>query len=130
MNFEEILAAFKSKEESETENIAPLVENRALIDALIAWKSVRITRLKESTCPAIMESDQWEWLWKNINFDLNSFAGVAGTRYQDASNLFNRLKGLRLIYPDGTINRVAKQYLQSVIVKILRKKDHQVPKKD
>lgn len=130
MTFDDILLYFKEQESGSPENIAPLIENRDLIDSLIAWKSVNTSR-KDSLGECIGQSDneKWEWLWQNVTFDLNSFAGVAGIRYQDASQLFYRLKGLRLIYPDSTINTIAKQYLQGVIIRMIKKKEHQVPKK-
>ena len=66
------------------------------------------------------DTARWEWLWKNVDFDMTMFATVAGVKAQDASSLFFRLKGLRLIYPDGTINVLAKQYLQAQIMTKIR----------
>jgi len=130
MTFDEILVNFKTKETESPENIAPLVENRELIDAMISWKAVAITRNTNiGSCPHTNENEQWDWLWQNVKFDLAAFGSLSGVRYQDASNLLIRLKGLRLIYPDATINGIARQYLQGIIIKMITKKSDQIPKK-
>jgi len=41
---------------------------------------------------------------------------VAGCKNQDAPGMLTRLRGLRLIYPDGSINNFAKQYLGAQII--------------
>jgi len=59
-------------------------------------------------------------MWSRINYDSNGFGLVAGVKAQDTTILLQRLIGLRLIYPDGTINKFASQYLQSLIMSKLK----------
>jgi hypothetical protein len=113
-SFGEVLDKFKKNEEAE--NLMPLVEDAALRNGLVAWKSV-VIRYKEATdCTFKDETSQWNWLWSQVEYDAAYFGVVAGVKTQEAQSLLNRLMGLRLIYPDGSINHYAKQYLQSIIM--------------
>lgn len=128
--FGDILADFKKMALGEAENIFPIMADEVLINGLIAWKSVHVRFKPLSDCPYTDEVGKWEWLWDNVEFEMNSFGAVAGVKVQDAGNLFTRLKGLRLIYPDGTINLLARQYLQSqIIAKIKPRKTVENPPK-
>ena len=128
-SFGEILAAFKAKAENEPENIVPLLDDQILMNSLVAWKSVSITFKNGSAeCLGKSEMDQWEWLWQNVSFDLYRFATVANAKPQEANGIFTRLKGLRLIYPDGTINVLASQFLQSLIMVRLKSINRGLPK--
>jgi hypothetical protein len=126
--FGEILAHFKKAASNEPENIVPLMQDDGLINGLISWKSVVIKYGEAGGCPHQEESRMWQWLWENIDFDASAFAAVAGVRVQDVSSLLTRLRGLRLIYPDGTINEIAKQYLQSLIANKIRSSMRGLPK--
>lgn len=127
MTISEILNEFKEAETAD--NIVPLVDNDELRNGLVAWKSVVVEYINEDdkdnpvrmTDASASEPKKWEWLWTQVKFDMQQFAVVAGCRMQDAGSLFNRLKGLRLIYPDSTINSLASKYLQSIIMSKLSK---------
>lgn len=114
-SFGEILAHFKKVEDAE--NIVPLIEDGELRNAVVAWKSVAIqyvTPLQE--CRLQDESARWNWLWTQVSYDKVAFGIVAGLKAQDAGKVISRLVGLRLIYPDGTINNYSRQYLTSIIL--------------
>jgi hypothetical protein len=118
--FGDILADFKKMAMGEAENIFPIMEDETLVNGLIAWKSVKINYKTLLDCPHKDEAGQWEWLWEQVEFNSSQFGAVAGVKMQDTGNLLTRLKGLRLIYPDGTINVLAKQYLQAQIMGKIR----------
>jgi len=121
MKFESLLARFKTLEVAES--IAPMIDSESLRNGVVAWRAVEISCKDLSLeCELERESEQWEWLWSNVNFSLNTFSIVSGCKgVQDAKYLFTRLKGLRLIYPDGTYNNFAASYLQAMIVAKLPK---------
>jgi hypothetical protein len=116
----EVLAEFKKSEAPE--NIFPLLDDVALCNALIAWKSVRVVNKKSQDCGETDDLSKWEWMWQQVEVNVSEFGVVAGCRGQDAAALLTRLRGLRLIYPDGSINNFAKQYLGQLIVQRLKKK--------
>jgi hypothetical protein len=116
--FGEILAEFKQTEEPE--NIVPIMDDESLLNGLVAWKSVEVTH-KEMQCSETDPAKKWKWLWENTEFNVGEYCAVAGLKQQDVYALLARLKGLRLIYPDGTINTLARQYLGSLVAAKLRK---------
>ena len=119
-SFLSLLTYFKGNESPE--NIVPLVESGDLRNALVAWKSVTAKRKEEQSCPYPDETSQWNWLWQQITYDQSTFGTVAGLKTQDTGSILTRLIGLRLIYPDGTINELARLYLESIIVAKLPKR--------
>jgi len=121
MTVDDIIEKFKENESAE--NIVPLVESEELRNGLVAWKSVVVTRKGENnTCDDdLSEAEMWQFIWEDVDFGLSSFGVVAGVQNQHVQRLFNRLKGLRLIYPDGSIHKIAAQYLQSLILAKLPK---------
>lgn len=115
----ELLKDFKEQESAE--NIVPLVESEELRNGVVAWKSVEVHYKDNNPCEESSEAAQWNWMWTKISFDLQRYAIVAGIQPQNASRLFQRLCGLRLIYPDGAIHGFAAKYLQAVIMAKLPK---------
>ena len=126
-SFGEILSYFKENEDPD--NIVPLVEDEELRKAVVAWKSVEI-RYKLGECDCKDDVSKWNWLWKQVEFNSGDFGVVAGVRQQDVGRMVQRLIGLRLIYPDGTISRFAKQYLQMTILSKIRPPSKPSPKSE
>ena len=125
--FGEVLREFKESESPEY--IVPLVEDETLRKAVVAWKSVPIIFKAQEECQLKDEGDRWRWLWTRIEYDVNTFGIVAGVKAQEAGTLLMRLIGLRLIYPDGSINDLAKRYLQTIIIAKLPKQKRTDPAK-
>jgi hypothetical protein len=113
-SFGEVLSYFKKSESPE--NIFPLLNDVALCNALIAWKSVTVEFTSSEECPYDDDKQRWEWMWGNVKFDVATYGVVAGCKAQDAAMMINRLKGLHLIFPDGTISNYAKTYLSQLIL--------------
>jgi len=120
MTLGETQAHFKKNEDVEV--IAPLMEDERLRAGVVAWKSVVVTFKDNEPCgEGLSDAAQWEWMWSKVEFDSRSFGIVAGCKAQETSDLFARMKGLRLIYPDGTIHQLATKYLQAMIMAKLPK---------
>jgi hypothetical protein len=115
----ELLKYFKKTEAAE--NIIPLVESEELRNGLVAWKSVAIKYKDNSECELKDEASRWDWMWNQVEYDVKKFGVVAGIAPQHAQQLLIRLQGLRLIYPDGTVNSFASKYLQAIIMSKLPK---------
>ena len=117
-SFGEVLSEFKKAEEAE--NIVAIIEDHDLQNGMIAWKSVRITYKHPTDCQEKDPVAKWYWLWSQIDYNPTEFGIVSGSKAQNVGALLTRLRGLRLIYPDGTIHNLASQFLQSVIMSKLR----------
>ena len=120
VSFGEVLKDFKDNEEPDS--IVPIIENEDLRNGIVAWKSVQV-QYRGTAAQGCEDKDsvkRWDWMWAQITFDQGKFGVVAGIKAQEVQSLLARLIGLRLIYPDGTINTYARQYLQSIIVSRLK----------
>jgi len=127
-NFGELLAEFKDSEEAD--NLVPLIEDQSLRNGLVAWKSVTIRFKEASDCTYKDETSKWNWMWQQIEYDSDTFAAVSGSKPQNAQALIIRLIGLRLIYPDGTVNILARKYLQAMIMEKINKRPRGRPPKE
>lgn len=119
-SFGELLKKFQESESPES--IIPLLDEPKLGWGIAAWQSVQIKYKVPCDCHSNEIVEQWEWLWNQVHFDLLSYAIICGVQQHEIHDLFMRLKGLRLLYPNGAVNNLARQYLQSVVLARLPKK--------
>ena len=117
-SFGEVLNEFKENEQAE--NIAPLVDDLVLRQAIMAWPSIRIEYKPLSNCPYEDEGERWRWMWEQVVYDTKGFGVVAGVAPHQAAQVAQRLVGLRLVYPDGSIHLLARQYLRAIIMAKLK----------
>lgn len=112
MNRQELIEHWRSLEVKET--AALVVEDKALQKVLAAWPMVPVV---ESDIPCFAPDDggSWDAAWSGLMVSMTALASLAGLQQGPAVQAFNRAKGLRLIYPDGTIHAVAKVVLQKRI---------------
>jgi hypothetical protein len=117
LTWKQLLEYFQSK--STPENIGSLMDNPELRAAIRAWPSVRVEINTSDDMPIVdsedSENDKWERLWEYVKPDLTAFQTSSGARAIDTESLFMRLKSLRLIFPNGTIDKTAKIYLGLLI---------------
>jgi hypothetical protein len=126
MSFGELLEAFKKEEGDFAECIMPVIDDADIRNGVLAWQSMLIDYDVDSKCPHQDSKRQWEWMWNNIQYDVNLFSVIAKIEVFEANKLVNRLRAYRLIYPDGTSNNIARAYLRQVVSGKLPKK----PKKE
>ncbi len=112
MNRQELIEHWRSLEVKET--AALVVQDKALQRVLAAWPMVPVT---DSGIPCFAPEDagSWDAVWSGLQVGLAQLASLAGLQQGPAVQAFNRAKGLRLIYPDGSIHAVAKVVLQKRI---------------
>ena len=125
-SFGEILGRFKKNEKPEC--IIPLCNDSKLKDALVAWMSVKIEYVDMQDCDLKDEQAQWHWMWSRVKYDQNQFGIVAGLKRHEISDFVTRLIGLKLVYPDGTINALASSFLQAEIMAKIGKAKKTPPK--
>ena len=110
MNLEEF------KNEESPEQIMCLRDNPALQRVVAAWP---YARRRAAARPRSSGDDPWEAEWRAIDIDLADLRTKAAVHDQDVGALFETAKGMRLIYPDGTVNQYARQYIRALIIKEL-----------
>ena len=114
MTFEDLVSTFKSMESEFLENIIVLAEDATLRNGLLAWNSMEVMCNPIIECPAeiVDEKRQWSWLWSVIQYDHKQFSVLANVKEYEATALLERLKSLRMVYPDGTANTTARKFLR------------------
>lgn len=120
--FENILLSFQKISNKDTiEKFVFLLDpkERLLSKGLIAWKNIK-TELDFSEIKDI--ENETEFIWQFCRFDLRQFCVILQIEQLEAKNLINRLKGLHLIFPDGTVNQAAYGVMLSYVSKDLAKK--------
>lgn len=112
MNRKELIELWRSREVKEA--AALVVEDKALQKVLAAWPMVEIA---ERGFPELSmgRSEVWDTVWSGLDVDVAGLAALAGLQEGLAVQAFKRARGLRLIYPDGTLHAVAKVVLQKRI---------------
>ena len=120
--FENILLRFQKISSQDTvEKFVFLLDpkERLLCKGLVAWKNIK-TELDFSE-PKEIENET-DFIWQFSRFDLKNFCAILQIEPLEAKNLINRLKGLHLIFPDGTVNQAAYGVMLTYVSKDLAKR--------
>lgn len=100
MEFELLLLRFKA--DPKNLNMMLLATDHELLRYSVIWKQVLVERV--SRYPL---DDTWQALWECVRIDYDSIAMLADDEMVKARKTVERLKGLQLIYPDGTLPELA-----------------------
>ncbi|MBL8386996.1 MAG: hypothetical protein JNK17_02045 [Hydrogenophaga sp.] len=104
MDFMELLQQYKDN--PRRESAAMLLDYPALLTYCVIWKQVEVRRLTEYPTEL-----SWAGLWECVFVDVEKIALLADDEEVKARKMVERLKGLRLVYPDGTVMRLAEQVI-------------------
>ncbi len=118
-------------EQPNIEKLMALKSDPKLTQGIVAWKNMSVT-----PCESFQPEDDsfasvWKWLWECLKFDREEWRIMAGLKLQEADIVFKRLKGLKLIYPDGTVDDYTSMFIRSSVMKMLNGENKKVgrPKK-
>ncbi len=105
MSFDELLAQYKA---------SPRRESAALVlsDSMLFKYCVVFKQLKPRLLYDWPEAATWEALWACVDVDLERIALLADDVPAVALRYIERLKGLRLVYPDGTVQALVEQMFE------------------
>jgi len=119
-DFISTLNLFKSKEQ--IESLLAILHDKTLQDVMIAWQNMKVSFNKEiENIDNLGDHERWDLLWSNSKWDSNLLSTLCGLGVNDTNRAILRLKGLRLIYPDGTISTSAAQYMRTEVKAIIQK---------
>lgn len=105
MNFDELLEQYKANPKRESAMLL-LTDERLLSYAVIFKQSPPERRLVDGIEAEPVEAT-WRALWDCVNVDLDRIAMLADDELVKARKMLERLKGLRLVFPDGTLQELA-----------------------
>lgn len=113
MNFEELLEQYKAS--PRRESAALVLNDGVLLKYCVVFKQVRPRRLHDWP-----EDNTWPALWACVHVDVEAIATLADDVPAVALRNIERIKGLRLVYPDGTILREVELVLEKRIDEALK----------
>jgi hypothetical protein len=108
MDFEELLARYKDN--PRRESTALLLTDPVLLKYCVIWKQVTVERL----VGWVPGEPSWTALWDCVSVPIEQIAMLADDELGKARKNVERIKGLRLVYPDGTV--------QDLVNKVITKK--------
>ena len=108
------------KEKEDPIQLVPLINNPDVQTIISVWPNIKIT-IRKKLDLAFHERDadedlDMEEFWSRIEFDPDDIALATGIDCMQIPRLFEIAKKNRLIYPDGTVNRLASKYLRQIII--------------
>lgn len=107
------------EQKSSIEKLLALKSDSRLVQGIIAWQNVNVSKTEDSQPADDSLNAICDWLWENTVYDKDEWRMMAGFKVQEADAIFHRLKGLKLIYPDGTIDDYITLYLRSIVGKMI-----------
>jgi len=122
------LLEFKASEAQRAENLHPIVKDSVLRNLIAAWSLFPVEFGEPEGERPEDEKARWKWLWTNVEYDAEAFADVLRLDSLKIGRLVSRAVAFRLIYPDGTANALALQFVRNEIQKALGKKAGRPPK--
>ena len=107
----DLKSACDSLRGSENREVAALVVlDKALQRIISVWPMVRRV---ENTVPHDLAN--FDRMWMAVEFDEREVVDLSGLPSGLGISALRRAKGLRLIYPDGSVHHYAKLVLQQVV---------------
>jgi hypothetical protein len=105
------LDEFKAKQAEDAATLLWFNSNVDIHNLIMAWGKVPVRKIGGSKPPK-NEIERWQWLWTCYEFSPLAWmdmAGVVDRRY--GMRLIERIKNLRLVFPDGTLPDWINRYL-------------------
>ena len=112
MDFEALLASCKAN--PKRESAAVLLTDWKLLNYCVIFKQCPPTRRLVDGLAVEPQADTWAALWDCVECDFVALALLADDEVVRARQMVERLKGLRLVYPDGS--------LQDLVTKVVTKR--------
>ena len=78
---------------------------------LVSWKNLPKNNHDDKQKPVNLE-----YVWRNIDFDIEQWASIARVHTGLAKDISKMLIANNLIYPDGTLNQFVQKFLNSLVI--------------
>ncbi|HOZ49181.1 MAG TPA: hypothetical protein PLO37_21415 [Candidatus Hydrogenedentes bacterium] len=114
--FQRTLDRYKQNEKPES--ILLVAQDWHLLRLLAVWDETRVQRRRRlSPFPENGDDEMcWQWLWKNACCSVEELAGLTGLSTDAVEKKTGVLIGNRIVYPDGTMTRLAAQFLRTRVL--------------
>jgi len=117
--FEDLLELFRMQEQPE--QVIPLIDDVRLQKLVSIWPMARLEPRRPGRARPVDDSPAagWDWLWEQREVDMDDLARQLGISPVVLRRTLDVARGCRLVYPDGTANQYAVQYLRARIAREL-----------
>lgn len=105
MTFDELLVQYKANPRRESAML--LLTDARLLAYTVIMKQCPPERLLVDGVEAEPVEATWHALWDCVRVDFETLAMLADDELVKACKMVERLKGLRLVYPDGSLPELA-----------------------
>lgn len=107
--FHDVLLDFKCRETREA--LLFIAHDREIRRTLAAWVMTPVKRPGDWD----LVPNTWDGVWKDVTFDVELLANHLNTYEAHARQCFERVRGLRLIYPDGQLHSEAYRIMEKLL---------------
>lgn len=112
-----VLGAFRARELERPECVHPLLRDPVLRNLVVVWNLSAVQLGPPDGSPPEGDAARWEWLWRSAVYDRDALANALRVDRMKVGRLVARASAFRLIYPDGTVNQLAIQFVRGEILK-------------
>ena len=103
----DLLSKFKAGEDATRERAYVICEDHRALKILSAWSSDVVSQ--SAKAPTV---ETWDDLWTGYAIDYAKIVIMSSLELKTVQNEVERLRLLRLIYPDGTIHKWARDVIR------------------
>lgn len=114
MDFDDLLEQYKAAPRRESAML--LLTDERLIGYAVIFKQCPPERLLVGGVAADPVEASWSALWDCVTVDYKAIALLADDELVKAKKMVERLKGLRLVYPDGSLQELATKIITKRIM--------------
>ena len=111
---------FNMSDEDSMEKLI-FLQDTVLCQGIIAWKNMNVNFADREIDFTELSEDSWNKLWGYSQFDSDDFAVMIGKKYGEAEEILRRLAFLKLIYPNGEVDKFALSYSRNVSTNMISK---------
>ena len=111
---------FNMSDEDSMEKLI-FLQDTVLCQGIIAWKNMNVNFADREIDFTELSEDSWNKLWGYSQFDSDDFAVMIGKKYGEAEDILRRLAFLKLIYPNGEVDKFALSYSRNVSKNMISK---------
>lgn len=116
MSWQRLLAQWKKSENHDP--IIALTDVAQMKFVIWAFAHVEVEwRPPPEDVPDVDDIRIWREAWKYVDYDIYEVSVVANVPLRTVEGLMQRAIAVRLVYPDGTLNKYAAQYMRRYIAK-------------
>lgn len=111
----DLLAPFKANESLSP--IVALVDDTLAMQVLVVWPYVPKDWAEPTSGFPSDSNARWAWLWEGCQFSAHDYARMVDVGVSTLQRKLEKLRGARLMFPDGSIDARAESFVRNHIAR-------------